>query len=273
MAERPFPPAPAPGVPPALDPPAWRIALATTTAALYLLPATVIFGLLAALTSWIPPRGRGMVLCGRIWGRGLLAAAGVRVEVAMDPFWTGPEAGRSGYVFMANHQSYFDIPALLATLPGDVRFAAKRSLFRIPIFGWALAAGGFIPVDRQDRSRAREVFTTAADRLRAGASVLFFPEGTRSPDGRLHGFQKGGFLVALKIGLPVVPVGISGARAVMPRGRLRVHPGSIRLHFGAPIAVASYGVRKRRELETETRRRIAELAGVEDAEGAPEGRP
>jgi 1-acyl-sn-glycerol-3-phosphate acyltransferase len=243
--------------------------LATLTAFAYLIPATLILATLAILTSWIPPRGRGMLFFGRVWSRGLLAASRVRLVVEMDPAWSEAAGGAGGYVFMVNHQSYFDIPALLATVPAEVRFAAKRSLFRIPVFGWALAAGGFIPVDRKDLSQAREVFAAAAARLRSGASVLFFPEGTRSADGRLGAFQRGGFLVALKAGLPVVPVGIRGAREVMPRGRLSVRPGTIRLCYGAPVAVEGYGVRGRRELEAEIRRRIAELAECEETGEEP----
>lgn len=232
--------------------------LSTVGVFAFVVPGTVIFALLAILTSWIPPRGLWVTLVARLWARCLVAAAGVRVEVELDP---AIDPAR-GYVFLANHQSYFDIPALLATLPGQVRFAAKRSLFRIPIFGWSLAAGGFIPVDRADRSQARDVFAAAGERLREGISVLFFPEGTRSADGRLLPFQRGGFLVALKSGLPVVPVGISGAREVLPRHTLVIRPGTIRIRYGQPIETSVYGVRRRSELTGEVRRRITELAGL-----------
>lgn len=244
--------------------------LATTTAALYLVPATIASGLLATLLSWIPPRGNAMAFLARLWARGLLAAAGVRVEVEMDP----AVEPRTGYVVMANHQSYFDVAAMLAVLPGTYRFVAKRSLFLIPVFGWALWAGGFISVDRHDRSKAKEVWKAAGERLARGASVLFYPEGSRSPDGRIHAFQRGAFLVAIKNGAPILPVGIAGAHEVMPRGRLSVQPGTIRVRFGAPIDSRQYGVRGRGELVAHVRRTIAGLAGVpladEPAE-APEG--
>jgi 1-acyl-sn-glycerol-3-phosphate acyltransferase len=166
-------------------------------------------------------------------------------------------------VYLANHQSYFDILALLATVPSQVRFAAKASLFRIPIFGWALTVGGFIPIDRGDRSRARQAFAAAASRLQGGGSVLFFPEGTRSLDGTFGKFERGGFLLALRSGLPILPVGVRDAREVLPRGSVRVRPGkTIRLRFGAAINAAEYGIRRREELVSQVRLKIAELAEI-----------
>lgn len=245
--------------------------LANLALYLYLLPGTLILGLLAVLVSWIPPRGRGMLICARVWARCLLAAGGIRVEVETDPLWREEPAGEreaaaatraESYVFMANHQSYLDVPALLAVLPGQVRFAAKRTLFFIPVFGWSLWAGGFIPIDRKNRARAKDAFEIAARRIRGGASVLFFPEGTRSADSRLGELERGGFLLALKSGAPIVPVGIEGSHRALPRHRLTVRPGTIHVRLGAPLATAELGVRDRAELMARTRDRIAELAGL-----------
>lgn len=234
--------------------------LATVTTCLFLVPGTLIVATLAMLLSWLPPRGSATLFLARVWGHGLLAAAGVRVTVSVDP---AVDPGR-GHVFLSNHLSYFDIPVLLATLPGQVRFAAKKSLFSIPIFGWALKAGGFIPVDRKDRRQALEVYSAAASRLRSGASVLFFPEGTRSPDGRLHRFQRGGFLVAQKCEAAIVPVGVRGTYEVMPRHRFSVVPGHARVRIGAPIETADYPVSRKRELMERVREEIAALSGLDD---------
>lgn len=239
-------------------------ALATCTTIAYLVPATLLLGILAVLLSWLPPPGAAMLFCARVWAHGLLAAAGVRLSVEVDP---AVEPGR-GVVFLANHQGYFDVPVLLATLPGQVRFVAKKNLFAIPVFGWALRAGGFIPVDREDRRQAIEVYAAASARLRAGASVLFFPEGTRSHDGRLHRFQRGGFLVAQKSGAAIVPVGIRGTYEVLPRRRFVVTPGPVRVRIGAPIPTADYPVSRKQELMARVRDEIARLAGVEA--GTPE---
>jgi len=189
----------------------------------FAIPGTLVFASLAILVSWLPRRLDAVGFIARMWSRCLLAAAGTRVDVE---YAAGLDGG-AGRVLISNHKSYFDIPVLFATTPVPLRFAAKRSLFKIPIFGWSLKLGGFIPVDREDRSRARDVFAAAARRVAGGTSVVFFPEGTRSPPGVLLPFQRGGFLVALKAGAPVVPVGISGAERVLPRRRWRVTPGTV----------------------------------------------
>lgn len=245
----------------------WRTVLGTVGVLAFALPGTLVMATLAMLASVVPPRGRASLFFARVWSRCLLAAGGVRVEVEVDPALPAASGG-SGFVFLANHQSYFDIPVLYATMPEPALFAAKRSLFRIPVFGWSLSAAGFIPVDRGDPSKGREVFALAARRLLAGLSVLFFPEGTRSHGTALGPFHRGGFLVALKAGLPIVPVGIRGTSEVLRRGRMVVRLGTVRVRYGAPIDTAAYGLRGRRELMAETRRRIAELAGL-PAEPAP----
>jgi 1-acyl-sn-glycerol-3-phosphate acyltransferase len=243
-----------------------RIALATAAVVVFGVPGTLILALLAVLASAVTPRGRGMLFFARVWGRCLLAAGGVRVETEVAPELAAAPP-RGSFVFLANHQSYYDIPVLLSTLPRPVLFAAKESLFRIPVFGWSLAAGGFIPVDRGNPAQGREVFARAAKRLQGGSSVLFFPEGTRSRDGQLGPFHRGGFLLALRAGLPIVPVGIEGAQEVLPRARWTIHPATVRVRFGAPVDPSAYGIRGRGELVAAVRRRIVELARLpaEDA--------
>lgn len=237
-------------------PPSW---LATAAVFVYVLPATLAHAFVALLVSWVPPRGNATAAIARLWARGILLAAGVRVEAEIHP---AVVPGR-GYLVMANHASYFDVLAMLAVLPGTYRFVAKRSLFAIPVFGWALRAGGFIPVDRKDKSRAREIWAAAGDRIRRGASVLFYPEGTRSPDGRIHAFQRGAFLVALKTGAPILPVGISGAYAVLPRRRWTIQPGTIRVRFGEPIDSTEHSIREKDELVRRVREEVGRLSGVE----------
>jgi 1-acyl-sn-glycerol-3-phosphate acyltransferase len=231
---------------------------ATLMGNLYLVAGSVFFGLLASVLGWIPPRGNWMYWCARLWAHGLLWASGVRVMVSRQPL-----DPRGRYVFMANHQSLFDIPVLLATLPGQVRFMAKESLFRIPVFGWALHAGGFIPVDRRDRTQARQAFSTAGQRLAGGSSILVFPESTRTDGTRLLPFQRGGFLIALKSGLGIVPVGIRGSVSIQVRGSARIRPGSVEVHYGAAIDVAAFGVRRKEELMEVVRRAVAGLAAIE----------
>ena len=239
--------------------PLWRTIFATFTGNLYLLVGSIIFPSLAVLVSWLPPRGNWAFGCGRLWSRCLLSASAVRVSVSYDP---ALDPGKS-YVFLANHQSLFDIPALVTTCPGQVRMMAKRSLFRVPFFGWALAAAEFIPIDRADRSTARQSFASALARIQEGTSILLFPEGTRSPTDELLPFQRGGFLLAMKTGLPIVPVGIRGGRAIQHRGNWAIRPGPMEVRYGAPLSVADYGVRRKAELIAEVRRQVARLAGLE----------
>jgi 1-acyl-sn-glycerol-3-phosphate acyltransferase len=247
-------------VPPAPTPTAtaWRTLVATIAGNLFLLLGSVLFGALAILGSVIPPRGRFMFAMARLWSHSLLAAACLDVRVERESELDGSQS----YVFLSNHQSLFDIPLLLATVPGQVRMMAKRSLFRIPVFGWSLRAGGFIPIDRGDRSTARESFSAAMARLRGGASILLFPEGTRGMTDRLLPFQRGGFLLAIKLGLPIVPVGIRGTRTVQRKGSLLIHPGRVTVRYGTAIAVADYGLKGKGELVALVREKIAALAGI-----------
>ena len=231
------------------------VGLATLTGNIYLALGTCFMSILAILVSWVPPRGDLVFGVARLWSRGLLFSSGARLDAR------GRERvdTNRNYVFMSNHQSMFDIPALLASLPVQTRFLAKRSLFKIPIFGWAIALGGFISVDRSDRSSARESFAAAVEQLRRGSSTLVFPEGTRSLDGKLGEFERGGFLLALKSGLDIVPVGIHGSLSVRRRGSLIVSPGRVAVRYGEPIATDSYGIRGRAALESVVRDRLAEL--------------
>ena len=233
--------------------------LATLTGTLYMVAGTLLFAIAAMIAAAIPPRGHWHHRVGRAWAKGLLAASWVRLEVESE---AAAGAG-GGSVFMANHESLFDIPALLASLPGETKFLAKSSLFKIPIFGWALHAGGFVPIDRKDRSTARESFAAAIAELARGASVLIFPEEERTLDGRVLPFQRGGFLLALKSGLPIVPVGIEGAFEVQHRRSFLIRPGTVRVRYGRPIEVAGQAISGLRGLTEATRARVAELARAE----------
>lgn len=238
--------------------------IASVAGNLYLVVGTLFFSVLSILASLIPPRGRWVYYTARLWARGALVASGVRLRIEHE----APLDRRGRYVFVANHQSLFDIPALLAASPGQVRFLAKASLFRIPIFGWAMAAGGFVPVDRGDRDRARGSFSQAIERLdRDGVSVLLFPEETRSPDGRLLPFRRGGFLLALKTGRPIVPVGVEGSFAVQPRHSFAIRPRPITVRYGAPLDLASESVRHLSERIESVRGKIAGLARTDLAGG------
>jgi len=223
--------------------------------------ASVIFGALSTVVGWLPPRGRWMYLCAWLWSHVVVRTSGLRLNVR----YAVPLAPDKGYVFMPNHLSMMDIPVLLMTLPGETRMLAKRSLFRVPIFGWGLTAGGFIPVDRKDRSSAKETFAAAVRSLGEGRSILIFPEESRSLDGALQPLKSGGFLMALKTGFPIVPVGLSGTFEARPRGSFVNRPQRVDVCYGEPIDAAAYGVRRKKELMEEVRARVLELSATPPA--------
>lgn len=141
------------------------------------------------------------------------------------------------YIFMSNHESWFDIPAMFGAVPHSLRMVSKAGLMKVPIFGHAMTKAGFIAVDRNDRSRAIRQLDAAKERLLDGISVWIAPEGTRSRDGQIAHFKKGGFYVAKSLKKPIVPVFIEGAAKVMPADSLSIVPNqSITVHFCKPIS-------------------------------------
>jgi 1-acyl-sn-glycerol-3-phosphate acyltransferase len=183
------------------------------------------------------------------WGPGLLHGAGARLQIegGDEVDWSRP------HLFVCNHQSMIDVPIAFVSLGCNVRFIAKRELGLLPLLGHYMRATGMIFVDRGDGERARQSIQAAADRMRAGASVLAFPEGTRSIDGSIGPFKKGAFVVAIAAQVPVVPVAIEGAQRVLPRDGFRVRPGVVRVRIGSPIPTAGLGYDDRDALLTRVR--------------------
>lgn len=201
-------------------------------------PATLIL----CIVAWIFPCIGTWVM--DFWGRLMLFAAGVRYDVDMgglDPSKT--------YVFMCNHQSNLDIPFLSHFLRDfGVRFVAKESLFSIPFFGPAIRRVGHISIDRTNRRKAMRSIETAVSKIQSGTSVIIFPEGTRATTyGELQHFKVGGMIIALKTGVPVVPMVMRSTGEVMPKGSGRVRSRHITLRALAPIDAASRYTLKERE--------------------------
>ena len=160
------------------------------------------------------------------------------------------------YILVANHHSYFDIPCIFAAIPQPIRFMAKASLFKIPIFGWAIARAGFIPIDRKNRRTAVKSFDMAAERIRKGNTVVVFPEEGRSRERAMRPFQRGGFLLALRSELPILPIAILGTYEVFRVGTWRITPGPVTIKVGEPIATAGLTVRDKDRLLNESREQI-----------------
>jgi 1-acyl-sn-glycerol-3-phosphate acyltransferases len=159
-------------------------------------------------------------------------------------------------IFMANHQSDFDILISLAYIPVQFRWIAKKELFNIPIFGTAMKSAGYIEIDRNNREKALQSIDEAAFRIRNGKSIMTFPEGTRSRDGEIKSFKQGAFHLAIKSGVPIVPVSIIGSGRIMPKRSVRIKPGQIKLVIGEPIEVKSFDIENRHELIEKVRNAI-----------------
>lgn len=211
----------------------------------------------AAIPAVLVSRDRGAPAIARLWARAALAWAGVRVTVddRSGGGWAPP------CVVMANHTSHFDVVALYAVLPLAVRFVAKRELQFVPVFGQVLALGAAIMIDRGDKGRAIASIARAGRAIRRGASVVLFPEGTRTPPGRLGPLKKGPFHLAAAARVPILPVGIVGTGAVLLPGDWRIQRGVVEVRIGAPIIPPARAVGAV-ETEAEEASVRAELMGV-----------
>ena len=232
--------------------------VATVTGNTGLVVFSLFFGVLTGLAGLFLPGGKVFWVISRWWSRSVLWSAGIRLSAVFEH-----DLGAGRFIYMPNHQSLYDIPAMLATLEGETRFLAKRSLFDVPVLGWALRTGGFIPVDRDDRTQARGTFFDALEGLEEGVSILVFPEETRTLDGNLQLFQRGGFLLSLRSGLPIVPVGIRGNFEVRPKSSWRTHPGRVEIHYGRPVSPEEYAVRDREMLMEVVHGEVARLAALD----------
>ena len=213
--------------------------------------ATLVAGTLVIVLSFFVRSGNPLHKIARLWGKSILVVSRIKVSVKglsnIDP--------ASPYIYMANHQSNFDIPVLLGHLTVQFRWLAKMELFKIPIFGRAMRKAGYISIDRYHRESAFESLKVAANKIKGGVSVLIFPEGTRSRDGNIRPFKKGGFVMAIDSGVPIVPVVITGTRAIMPKGKFRVYPGHVRMVIHQPIGTSTY-TRETKEALMESVRRV-----------------
>ena len=204
---------------------------------------TIVFGLpllvYAALTGKVDPLYRAGVTAVVL----ICRAAGLRTRVE------GLENIPAGTVlFAANHTSNADAPAIVGAMPRRIAILGKKSLFAIPIVGTAFRLAKFVPVDRAKPERAAAAIDEAVRHMKNGMSFLIYPEGTRSPDGRLLPFRRGAFVLAIKAGVPVVPVACSGAHRVLPKKSFRIRPGEVVVRFCPAINAAAYSLERRNEL-------------------------
>ena len=215
---------------------------------------TIYFSISVVIVSFITKSGDMPNKVVAIWARLILAASRIKVEVIglsnIDP--------AKSYLYMSNHQGNFDIPILQAYLPVQFRWLAKAELFNIPVFGYAMRRAGHISIDRSNRKSAFKSLSNAARIIRNGVSVLIFPEGTRSSDGNIRHFKKGGFILAVASGVPIVPVIIHGLWPLMLKNRVFVRPGNVLLEIKEPIESAEYTRKTKDDLLKKVRYVICE---------------
>jgi 1-acyl-sn-glycerol-3-phosphate acyltransferase len=214
--------------------------------------ATLGLGFLAFITYPFDRKGRVVHCYARLWGKAALLAnrVTVKVEGIENLRREGP------YIFMSNHQGSYDIFALLGHLPFQFKWLAKKELFSIPFFGWTMAAAGYISIDRKGTRETVDAMNEAAQKIRDGMSVVIFPEGSRSPDGTIQPFKKGGFTLAIKSKVPIVPIAIVGSREIMPKDKLTAMPGEIRMRMDQPIETEKDTLKDRKALMDKVREAI-----------------
>lgn len=209
---------------------------------------TAVMATISLTISFADPDGRRQHWCAHTWCRLIAATAGMRVSVfGLEHL---PPPG-TPVVYMANHQSYMDIPVLFGFLPVQFRIIAKESLFKVPFMGWHLTRAGNIPINRTNRREAMRSIARAADRIREGTSVVVFPEGTRSRNGSLQPFKAGSFKLGVTAGVAIVPLTIIGTCRILEKDSLLFHPGAVELHVHPAIPTADL--------------RSAEIEGLMDA--------
>jgi 1-acyl-sn-glycerol-3-phosphate acyltransferase len=220
--------------------------------------STVFFGSISLAVSFFDPTGRRQNGVARVWAKSLLWVAGIRLTIEglehVDP--------EGAYIIAPNHVSYFDTPVLLSAIPVQFRFMAKKGLFHIPFLGTHLQRAGHIPVYRDDPRAGVKTLMAAADTVREKrVSVLVFPEGGRTEDGALQDFKEGAAYIAIRAGVPIVPVALIGTREVLPFGGGRIRSADVTLRVGEPIPTEALPLKQRGPLTDAVRERIVCMLG------------
>jgi 1-acyl-sn-glycerol-3-phosphate acyltransferase len=221
--------------------------------------STIVMDLISMVCSFFDRSGDTAHRVARLWGKMLMAVSFIRVRVEglekVDP--------RGNYVFVANHSSFMDIPAILSRLPYQFRFFAKKGLYKIPFLGWHLRWAGHLPVDRSNARASLKSMSEGANLIASKhVSMLLFPEGGRSrPEQGLREFKEGAVYIAIKAGVPVVPMALVGMRDLLPMGSGHIHSGKVTLRIGDPIATAGLHISDRQDLTHRLHEEVAQMLG------------
>lgn len=234
----------------------------------FVILATIFFGSISLIVSVFDRTGSAQIRVARVWARAILVVGGIRTRVS------GLEriSPHGSYVFVSNHLSFLDAPVILARIPVQFRFLAKRGLFQIPFLGQHLSRAGHIPVPREDPRAAVKTMQLAAEAIQEKRiSLLIFPEGGRAQDGRLQPFKEGAAYIAIRAGVPVVPVALFGTRQALPFGSGALKSGTVELHILEPVLTAGVPLKQRGVLTERLRAAIAKE--LPDAEMAAPSEP
>ena len=186
---------------------------------------SIVLGITSTILGFFDRSGNKSHKVATLWSRLICRWNGIPVKIiGIENVLTD-----GSQVFIANHQGYYDIFALSGYLPVQLRWVAKASLFRVPFMGWAMSAAGYIPVVRNNKKKSYQAFLNAIESVRAGNSIVIFPEGTRSEDGSIGPFKKGSQLLAQRAEVPMVPVTIIGTRDIIRKGSMIIHPGPVQI--------------------------------------------
>ena len=215
---------------------------------------SIILGTVATVLGVFDRSGNQSHKVAALWSRLICEWNGIRVEVsgAENILVDQPQ------IFIANHQGYYDIFALAGYLAVQLRWVSKAVLFRVPFMGWAMRAASYIPVERNNRKQSYQAFLNTLEAIKAGSSIVVFPEGTRSEDGSIGVFKKGSQLLAQRAKVPMVPVAIVGTRDIIRKGSMLFHPGTVRIIISPCIALEKKDAKKGDEILQEIRNIICE---------------
>ncbi|NUN13283.1 MAG: 1-acyl-sn-glycerol-3-phosphate acyltransferase [Myxococcales bacterium] len=216
------------------------------------------YAVAASASLAVSPTGRVYLATARRWAKDLCAITGLELSYKE----TYPIEWDKPFILMSNHSSLLDIPVIYSLIPADLRFLAKKEIAYVPFLGWSMVLARFIFIDRGDHEKARRSIDSAAEAVRGGRSIVIFPEGTRSPDGNLRSFKKGGFVLAIKTGVPVVPAFVSGTHRAMPKDTSVVESGPVSLTVGRPIDASRYTLDQKQVLMDDVRAEILRLQSL-----------
>lgn len=220
--------------------------------------ATCGYAVVASASLAVSPGGRLFLATARKWARDLCSITGLTLSYKE----TYPVEWDKPFILMSNHASLLDIPVIYSLIPADLRFLAKKEIAYVPFLGWSIALARYIFIDRGDHEKARRSIDAAAAAVRSGRSIVIFPEGTRSLDGNLLPFKKGGFVLAIKTGVPVIPVLVQGTQRAMPKNASVVEAGPVSLTVGRPIDASRYTADQKQALMDDVRTEMLRLQSL-----------